>query len=57
MAGVALGRSYGVAKSATLHPVKVLNDNAAGLYSWVIQGLYWWVIMGLYWWVKVSTDG
>lgn len=41
VAGVAAGASYGVAKGATIHPVRVLDCNASGLVSGVIAGIDW----------------
>jgi len=41
-AGTVLGKKYGVAKKATLIPVKVLGGpNGQGLWRWVIAGLEW----------------
>lgn len=41
VAGTAAGRNYGIAKSATLIPVRVLDCNGSGSYSDVIAGLDW----------------
>ena len=41
VAGIALGSIHGVAKSSTLHAVKVLDKNGAGSYSTIINGLGW----------------
>ncbi|KAK3270270.1 hypothetical protein CYMTET_21319 [Cymbomonas tetramitiformis] len=40
-AGTALGATYGVAKSATLHGVKVLSCTGSGSTSGVISGVNW----------------
>lgn len=41
VAGIAAGTTYGVAKAATLHPVRVLDCNKSGTVSGVISGLDW----------------
>lgn len=41
VAGVAAGATYGVAKGATIHPVRVLDCNASGQVSGVIAGIDW----------------
>lgn len=41
VAGIAAGSSYGVAKAATLVPVRVLDCNGSGSASSVIAGLEW----------------
>jgi len=41
VAGIAAGTTYGVAKSATVHPVRVLDCNKSGTVSGVIAGLDW----------------
>lgn len=41
MAGIIAGTTYGVAKQATLHPVRVLDCNGSGSYSNVIAGVNW----------------
>ena len=38
VAGTAAGATYGVAKGATVHSVKVLNCNGAGTWSGFING-------------------
>lgn len=40
-AGTAAGKTYGVAKNASLIAVKVLSDNGSGLTSDIISGLNW----------------
>mmetsp|Transcript_94384 Transcript_94384/g.246303 ORF Transcript_94384/g.246303 Transcript_94384/m.246303 type:complete len:554 (+) Transcript_94384:78-1739(+) len=40
-AGIAAGHQYGVAKGATLHAVKVLNDQGSGTFSWIVSALDW----------------
>merc|ERR1719379_337723 len=35
------GTQYGVAKSATLHAVKVLSDSGRGSFSWFVEALDW----------------
>jgi subtilisin family serine protease len=41
VAGTALGTTYGVAKAAILHPVKVLNANGSGSTASVVEGIDW----------------
>lgn len=41
VAGVIAGTTYGAAKRATLHPVRVLDCNGSGSYSNVIAGVNW----------------
>merc|ERR1719210_2449909 len=36
-AGTIGGSTYGVAKEATLHAVKVLRDDGLGTFSWLVQ--------------------
>ena len=40
-AGVALGTTYGVARKATLHPLRVLDCDGLGSFSDVISALEW----------------
>lgn len=41
VAGTAAGVTYGVAKQATIHPVRVLGCNGSGTNSGVIAGINW----------------
>ena len=41
VAGVAAGEAYGVAKDATIVPVRVLNCDGVGYFSDIIKGLEW----------------
>jgi subtilisin family serine protease len=41
VAGTIAGKIYGVAKSANLVPVRVLDCSGSGYLSWVISGLNW----------------
>lgn len=41
VAGISAGSNFGVAKTATLIPVRVLGCNGSGTYSGVIAGLDW----------------
>lgn len=41
VAGSAAGKRYGVAKAATIHPVRVLDCNGSGSMSGVIAGVDW----------------
>ncbi len=41
VAGIAAGTTYGVAKRATLHPVRVLDCNKRGTWAAFISGLNW----------------
>lgn len=49
-AGLAASQTYGVAKEATVHAVKVLGDKGAGQWSWFLSGIDWVV-------AKVQRDG
>mmetsp|Transcript_9730 Transcript_9730/g.17131 ORF Transcript_9730/g.17131 Transcript_9730/m.17131 type:complete len:468 (-) Transcript_9730:193-1596(-) len=40
-AGTIAGSSYGVAKKATLHAVKVLSDSGTGSFSWLLAAIDW----------------
>jgi len=40
-AGTAAGKTYGVAKQATIHGVKSVSDNGRGFQSWVYQAFDW----------------
>jgi len=40
-AGTIGGRTYGVAKEATLYAVKVLSDSGSGSFSWFMEALEW----------------
>ncbi len=39
--GTIAGTTYGLAKGATVHPVKVLDNNGSGLWSWYVSGINW----------------
>ncbi|KIZ01448.1 Extracellular serine proteinase [Monoraphidium neglectum] len=39
--GTAVGAIHGIARSATLHPVKALDSQGAGSYSNIISGMQW----------------
>jgi len=41
VAGIAAGTTYGVAKQATIHSVKVINDDGVTFTSWVVRALDW----------------
>lgn len=41
LAGTALGSIHGVARSAILHPVKVMDASGNGAYSNIIAGIQW----------------
>lgn len=41
VAGTVGGTTYGVAKRATMHPVRVLDCNGSGSYAGVIAGINW----------------
>lgn len=41
VAGIAAGRRFGVAKTATLHPVKVCDRFGRCFISWITSGLDW----------------
>lgn len=49
-AGIAASSTFGVAKEATVHAVKVLGDNGSGQWSWFLSGIDWVV-------QKVKRDG
>ena len=40
-AGIAVGSIHGVARSATLHPVKVVGADGSASYSNIIAGNQW----------------
>jgi len=40
-AGTAAGGSYGIAREATIHAVKVLSDSGSGSFSWSFDALDW----------------
>lgn len=40
-AGSAVGWCYGVAKAATVHPVKIFDEGGSGSYSTIIAGMRW----------------
>lgn len=40
-AGIAAGKTYGVARGATIHPVRVLKCSGGGTYAAVIAGVDW----------------
>jgi len=40
-AGTVGGTSYGVAKNAQLHAVKVLSDSGSGSFAWFIEAIDW----------------
>jgi len=40
-AGTVGGSTYGVAKDATMHAVKVLSDSGGGQWSWLLNGIDW----------------
>lgn len=44
VASVAAGRRFGVAKAATLHPVRVGSDTCGSLVSYITSGLDWVVL-------------
>eukprot|EP00413_Alexandrium_margalefii_P001604 CAMPEP_0204512430 /NCGR_PEP_ID=MMETSP0661-20131031/949_1 /ASSEMBLY_ACC=CAM_ASM_000606 /TAXON_ID=109239 /ORGANISM="Alexandrium margalefi, Strain AMGDE01CS-322" /LENGTH=1025 /DNA_ID=CAMNT_0051517549 /DNA_START=53 /DNA_END=3130 /DNA_ORIENTATION=- len=46
-AGTIGGQSYGVAKKAHLHAVKVLSDSGSGSFSWFIEAVDWVLINGV----------
>ena len=39
--GTAAGTKYGVAKDASIHPVRVLGSDGSGAWSGIIKGLNW----------------
>jgi len=41
VAGTAAGATYGIAREATIIPVRVLNQNGSGYFSWVLAGMEW----------------
>lgn len=41
VASIAAGLRFGVAKSATIHPVRIGNDSGASWTSWAVLGLDW----------------
>jgi subtilisin family serine protease len=41
VSGTILGTTYGVAKGALVHPVRVLDASGSGYISWIIAGLNW----------------
>ncbi|MEK6806024.1 MAG: S8 family serine peptidase [Pseudomonadota bacterium] len=41
VSGTATGTVYGVAKKATIHPVRALNCGGEGQYSWIIGAIDW----------------
>ena len=41
VAGTAAGNPYGIARAATIIPVKVLNSAGWGFWSWIIAGFDW----------------
>ena len=41
VAGTIAGTTYGVAKKAIIHPVRVLNCEGVGFYSGIIQAINW----------------
>lgn len=41
VSGTILGTTYGVAKKAVVHPVRVLDCEGSGSTSWVISGIEW----------------
>jgi subtilisin family serine protease len=41
VAGIAAGATFGIAKQAVLHPVRVLDCSGSGFYSQVIAGIDW----------------
>lgn len=41
VAGSAAGTKYGIAKAATIHPIRVLDCNGSGSTSGVIKGIEW----------------
>jgi subtilisin family serine protease len=45
-AGTAAGGSYGIARDATIHAVKVLSDSGSGQFSWSFDALDWMATKG-----------
>jgi subtilisin family serine protease len=41
VAGTVGGTVYGLAKSVTIHPVRVLDNSGSGQWSWYISGINW----------------
>lgn len=41
VAGTVGGTTYGLAKAATLHAVRVLNSAGSGQWSWYVSGINW----------------
>jgi len=41
ISGIAAGRTFGVAKEAFIHPVRVLGPDGAGAWSGIIRGIGW----------------
>jgi subtilisin family serine protease len=41
VASIAAGRRFGVAKAATVHPVRVFDQNGGGTVSTVVSGINW----------------
>ncbi|MBK7836036.1 MAG: S8 family serine peptidase [Gemmatimonadetes bacterium] len=41
VAGTIGGTTYGLAKSVTLHPVRVLNSSGSGSWSWYVSAINW----------------
>lgn len=41
VAGTIGGKDYGVAKAVTIVPVRVLNCEGQGAYSWIVDGIDW----------------
>jgi len=46
VAGIAAGSTFGVAKAATVHAVKVLSSDGRGRWSWLIAALDWIIVNG-----------
>jgi hypothetical protein len=41
VAGTIAGTVYGLAKGATVHPVRVLDNSGSGQWSWYVSGINW----------------
>ena len=41
VAGTAAGSTYGIARDATIIPVRVLDTSGAGYFSWIFAGMEW----------------
>lgn len=41
ISGIAAGKTFGVAKEALIHPVRVLGPDGAGAWSGIIRGIGW----------------